>query len=90
MQVVKLLVADTKGELQEHALVVARAAIHYWLLVQLFAHLIRCFYGCALNANLSLAVSLLLLKSTGADLTRQNLSTNVVLLGKAQANLHET
>jgi len=51
------------------------------------AHRVCFFYGRALNANLPLAVSLLLLKGSRADLACQDLSPDEVPLGQAQADL---
>ena len=50
-------------------------------------HLVSLLNCCALNADFPLAVTLLLLEGAWADLARQDLGPDVVLLGKAQPDL---
>lgn len=54
---------------------------------QSLSHLVCLLNGCALNANLALAVTLLLLEGAWADLAGQDLCPDVVLLGQAQTDL---
>lgn len=52
-------------------------------------HHVRLLNGGAFNADLPLAVSLLLLKGAWADLARQDLGADVVLPGQAQPHLNQ-